>query len=266
MTNVVIFGCGPSGLFAAWAAEQAGASVRIISKKRRSELFGAQYLHQPIPGVETEEREVEYQLLGSFDGYRQRVYGDNYLGPTSVDSLIGRQSAWDIRSTYDRLYTYFEDRITPVKTPINGEGFASILESGVISHSDIIINSIPLPAICLKPALHKFNSQRIWALGDAPERGQLVSMDCPKDKVLCNGEEQDSKHSWYRLSNVFGYTTVEWPSWHYPGVKVQAAEVRKPISTNCDCHPMVRMIGRFGKWEKGILSHQAYDEVSELLS
>lgn len=264
MTSVVIFGCGPSGLFAAWAAEQAGTTVRIISKKRRSELFGAQYLHQPIPGISVEERQVEYRLLGTHEGYRQRVYGDNYLGPTSVDELIGYQEAWDIRSTYNRLYDYFEDRIENVKQ-IDGLLFKSLIESKVFSQYDYIINSIPLPVICLKPALHKFNSQRIWAIGDAPERGQIAPIDCPKDKVICNGQTIDHEDRWYRLSNVFGHTTVEWPGWLYPGSMIQPAEVRKPISTTCDCHPQVKMIGRFGKWEKGVLSHQAYDEMEDIL-
>ena len=49
--NVAVLGCGPAGLIAAWAAEQAGADVQIYSKKVQSIIPGSQYLHGPIPGV-----------------------------------------------------------------------------------------------------------------------------------------------------------------------------------------------------------------------
>lgn len=268
--KVAIFGCGPSGLFAAWAAVQNGASrVAIISKKRRSELYGAQYLHMPIPGIDVEYRQVEYRLLGSVDNYRQRVYGDNYLGPTSVEEFIGYQEAWDIRATYNRLYDRFEDHIHGVKGSLDGMAMRKMLTSKALEGFDLIFSTIPLPAICLKPEVHKFVSQRIWAIGDAPGRGQVCPVQCDAEKILCNGLAKSNVEgdvpTWYRVSNVFGHTTAEWPAWHYPNQKVEAADVRKPISTNCDCHPELRMLGRYGKWEKGILSHQSYSEVEGIL-
>lgn len=271
MTKVAIFGCGPSGLFAAWAAVQNGAKkVTIISKKRRSELYGAQYLHMPIPGVDVESRQVEYRLLGSPDTYRQRVYGDSYLGPTSVDDFTGYQDAWDIRATYNRLYDIFENNIRSANlSGLTPENMRTILGGSSIKEFDYIFNTIPLPAICLKPGVHKFESQRIWAIGDAPGRGQVCPVECEKDKVICNGLDKSAVEGdspeWYRLSNVFGHTTAEWPAWHYPNLKVEAADVRKPISTNCDCHPEMMMLGRYGKWQKGVLSHEAYNEVEGIL-
>lgn len=269
-TKVAIFGCGPSGLFAAWAAIQGGAEVTIISKKRRSELYGAQYLHMPIPEVPAECRQVEYRLLGSVDNYRQRVYGDSYLGPTSVDTLIGYQEAWDIRSTYNFLYDLFEDKIRAVKPGgFDGAGMKRLLDLNNMREFDLIFSTIPLPSICLKPDIHKFESQRVWAVGDAPGRGQKCPIHCDAEKILCNGLDKSAVDGdapdWYRVSNVFGHTTAEWPAWHYPNLSIPAADVRKPISTNCDCHPEVRMLGRYGKWEKGVLSHQAYIDVEGIL-
>lgn len=267
MTNVAIFGCGPAGLFAAWAAVQNGAKrVVIISKKRRSELFGAQYLHMPIPGIDVESTQVEYRLVGTQENYRQRVYGDNYLGPTSVEEHIGFQEAWDIRATYNRLYDRFEDHIRSVKGGLDGESLRKMVEGGSLQGFDLIFSTIPLPAICLKPSVHKFTSQRIWAIGDAPERGQYCPVPCEKNRIVCNGLPQDpGEPDWYRVSNVFGHTTAEWPAWFYPNEKVPAAEVRKPINTDCDCHPELRLLGRYGRWEKGILSHQAFNEVEGIL-
>ncbi len=270
MTKVAIFGCGPSGLFAAWAAVQNGAThVSIISKKRRSELFGAQYLHMPIPWIDAEHREIEYKLLGSVDGYRKRVYGSGYEGETSVEQFIGCQDAWDIRSTYNILYTSLEDKINGVRGSLDGASMQKMVKSKAMAEYDLIFSTIPLPSICLKPEVHKFRSQRIWAIGDAPERGQSCPIQGDPEKILCNGLEKSGvdgdSPEWYRLSNVFGHTTAEWPAWYYPNFKVPAAEVRKPISTNCDCHPELRMLGRYGKWEKGILSHQSYTEVEGIM-
>lgn len=268
MTKVAIFGCGPAGLFAAWAAVQNGAKqISIISKKRRSELFGAQYLHMPIPGIDVESTTVEYRLVGSPDEYRKRVYGDSYLGPTSVDDYIGFQEAWDIRETYNRLYDRFEDNINGVKGNLDGAAMRKMLdERGTLDGYDLIFSTIPLPSICLKPTRHWFTYQRIWAIGDAPERGQFCPVPCDKNRIICNGLPQEpGEPDWYRVSNVFGHTTAEWPAWHYPHEKVEAAEVRKPLKTNCDCHPELRLLGRYGRWEKGILSHQAYAEVEGIL-
>lgn len=265
--KVMIFGCGPAGLFAAWAAVRAGASVTIISKKRRSELYGAQYLHMPIPEIKAEQRTVEYRLIGSPDNYRKRVYGDSYLGPTSVDELTGYQEAWDIRGTYNQLYDYFETSIRSSHLAgIDGEKMRKMLRSKAFEDFDYIFSTIPLPSICLDRSIHKFNAQRIWAIGDAPARGQKCPINCEPEKVVCNGMPfAPGEADWYRVSNVFGHTTAEWPAWYYPRTRVEAAEVRKPLSTNCDCHPRVRMLGRYGKWQKGVLSHQSYIEVEGVL-
>ena len=266
MRSVAIFGCGPAGLAAAWAAQQSGAEVEIISKKRKSELFGAQYLHQQIPGIEAEQIEVEYRLLGTVAGYRSRVYGSNATHQVSVEQLAGFHKAWDIRKTYEFLYGHFEGRIKEVRGDNLDAGlFEAFLGSRQMAKHTAIINTIPRPSLCLKPNEHRFTSQRIWALGDAPERGQSVPFNCPKDTVLCNGTAPDGGLEWYRLSNIFGYRTVEWPSWFYPGPSMQAAEVKKPIDNTCDCHKNVLMLGRFGKWKKGVLVHHAYQEVVEFL-
>lgn len=51
--NIAILGCGPSGLVAAHAAMQININKRVsvFSRNLRSPIYGAQYLHQPIPGT-----------------------------------------------------------------------------------------------------------------------------------------------------------------------------------------------------------------------
>src|SRR3546814_9008500 len=44
----------------------------------------------------------------------------------------------------------------------------------------------------------------------APEIGIKLPYHAQPNTVICNGEQSPS---WYRLANVFGRTTVEWPGY-----------------------------------------------------
>jgi hypothetical protein len=88
--------------------------------------------------------------------------------------------------------------------------------------------------------------------------GIRLPYKCPTNMVVCNGEDNPA---WYRMSNVFGHTTVEWPGSLAQVPVASAARVKKPTSHNCNCwaetSPMIH-VGRYGAWEKGVLSHTAY--------
>ena len=56
--KVAVLGCGPAGLFACHAAVRGGAEVDVYSQKKRSEIGGAQYLHQHVPDVTGTEPEA----------------------------------------------------------------------------------------------------------------------------------------------------------------------------------------------------------------
>jgi hypothetical protein len=226
--------------------------VQIISQGRKSDLYGAQYLHMPIPRVTPEYSVLlGYHLKGSSDDYRLKVYGKMWNGTVSPEDLEQSHRAWDIRATYDILWSQWEPYITPMD--LRPFDIKSILESP--EPPDLIINSIPRPALC--HAGHAFGATEIWAAGDAPALGIRLPYQCPENSVTCNGEDSPS---WYRLSNVFGHTTVEWPG-TIPAVPVNtAARVRKPTEHNCTCWadaPMLH-VGRYGEWAKGVLSHTAY--------
>jgi len=262
MGDVLILGCGPAGVFAAWAAERAGHNVQIVSKKRPSQMFGAQYLHKQIPDIEVENRKVWYRLIGTEDGYRSRVYGSRLI-QTSVGLYQGPQEAWDIRKTYYKLYHYFADRIE--HTPwIDGRTIDQAIPA-LVRQYEYVFSTIPQNVLCVRQHAHLFHSQKIWAFGDAPELGRVWENTCSPEEVICNGITDPSALSWYRISNIFGHTTVEWPWDKYPqGVSV--AEVSKPISTNCDCHKPIIRLGRFGKWKKGVLSHEAFFEAEAIFN
>lgn len=248
--RVAILGCGPAGLFAAHAAELAGFEPFIISKKRKSELFGAQYLHHPIPEVSGEPFQVTYTLEGSVDAYKRKVYGANYRGTVSPDELSQDHEAWNIRSAYDVLWARYEDRIEDVvfSNPHEIDLFLGRLP---FNH---YVSTIPAPLLCADE-LHSFSAARVWAQGDAPERGQAVTVVTTElNTVVCSGL---ADHSWYRKANILGYNTVEWPTNRKPPFE-GVAEVLKPTATNCDCLRGVHRVGRYGLWTKGVLSHEAF--------
>ena len=258
--RAAVLGCGPAGLFAAHALVEVGWEVDIFSNKRRSEMFGAQYLHAPIHGLVERGTVLRYELLGSPEGYRRKVYGDRPdVTSVSPEQYAGHHEAWDIRAAYYDAWDRYADLIRH-RPGIDHRGIEELLNANVYK---LILSSLPAPVICYRR--HQFRSQQVWAIGDAPERG-IFSPVKPggADKVICNGQ---TTPAWYRASNVFGYNTVEWPEGNKPPIS-NVASVIKPISTDCDCwtgpRPILHRIGRYGTWTKGVLSHQAYDKAKEL--
>jgi hypothetical protein len=257
--RVAVLGCGPAGLMAAHAARVAGAEVHIFSRRRKSEMYGCQYLHAPIPGMtDVAPVEVTYHLHGNIEDYRHKVYGDTFDGTVSPEDLVGNHAAWDIRRTYDNMWMEYSRWITPVDVSPRW-----LQTSSSLHDHDLIINSIPRRAIC-HTQRHTFPAEQVWALGDAPERGIFAPRYTGNNQVVCNGF---SEPPWYRASCVFGYSTVEWPSHGLPVTKAfdHAQVVWKPLDTDCDCWPEIMHVGRYGRWEKGVLSHTAYQQVIDRL-
>lgn len=267
--RVAILGCGPSGMFAAHAARKVGWRVDIFSVNRRSEMYGAQYLHEPIPGLETEARDIEYILRGGdSDMYRHKVYRGiqkDRVSEVSPQLLEGKARVWDIRAAYYLAWKMYNDRIIERAEP-------RLKPTDMITFPyeeyRAVFCSIPATALCYRR--HQFFSQSVLAIGDAPERGvKAPEVDIEPDTVVCDAS---ATVPWYRASDIFGYRTVEWPF----NLGTRLLEVRsaggnlvdKPISTNCDCYADREnffRIGRYGLWQKGVLSHDAYYRVKEVL-
>lgn len=269
--KVAVLGCGPAGLMAAHAATLAGATeVAIFSRRRKSELYGAQYLHSPIPGMtDNPPVPVRYQLRGSVEAYRAKVYGDSWDGEVSPDEHLGDHNAWDIRATYNNLWDRYSGRV--YGTELSRNWVRNLMyvemESGRFDH---VISSIPKHATCDDPT-HEFKGQSVWALGDAPERGIFAGdyVELENNVVVCNGLPRGpfGSDGWYRASKVFGYSTVEWPVMDAPGITQPegATSLIKPLATNCDCWSGMIYVGRFGRWEKGVLADSAFHDVLDRL-
>lgn len=256
---VAVLGCGPAGLLAAHAAMLNGHPVAIISTGEKSRLGGAQYLHQAIPFLTDVEPEavVKHKHLGTREGYHHKVYPHNEVPVEAVSfGQFGDQPAWNLRKAYDQLYAFFSPYLTRVV--IKPEDVADIQADGFLA----VFNTIPLDKLCLKG--HTFVSQTVWVAG-----GSLLNQSpvepVDDNTVIYNG---DPNNSWYRCSKTFGIGTAEWPEHHKPplGEDGNLVKVTKPLKTNCDCHPEVVRLGRYGRWSKGVLSHSAFYDVHNFLN
>ena len=85
-------------------------------------------------------------------------------------------------------------------------------------------------------------------------------MPIPDNHVVLNAGEAPR---WYRSARIQGWATVEWPHSVRPPVN-PLWEVVKPLKHNCTCHPDVHRMGRYGKWTKGVLSHEAFYETAKI--
>lgn len=246
--KVLVLGCGPAGLVAAHAAAMLENDVVILSKARKSHMRGAQYLHEPIPGTPwSEPFRIEYTLVGTAEAYRRKVYGPNWDGTVSPEDLSSMHDAWDIRTTYDWLWDTYGSYVQEWDaSPSN------LFGAQVAFAPDVIVSSVPAPLLCGEG--HTFQSAKIWATDTA------LSQDKTDNRVICNG---DAHPSWYRSSRIQGWEGTEWPGRIHKPPVVPMWEVVKPLKNNCSCWPDVVRVGRYGKWEKGVLSHEAWREVAK---
>ena len=262
MTSVAVLGSGPSGLVAAWAAVcylGTPGTIAIYSPIEKSTIWGAQYLHQPIPGISLDEPEViRYRMEGKPEDYLMKVYNGLWDGHVSDDLRDQAHCAWDLRAAYDRLWTYFTPRMIPWAVGPNRDTNMANYR-GLLDTHDIVVNTIPRQKFCQDPS-HKFKFTEIWAMGDSNAQQVPVRMD--EGIIEYNGTEDKS---WYRAARIFGYSSVEWPH-HVNRPPVSGtARVRKPINHNCNCVPEIKHLGRNGRWDKSKLVHHAYADMIELL-
>jgi hypothetical protein len=252
--SVAILGCGPAGLMAAHAAHICGWDFRVYSKKMQSKLYGAQYLHAPIPGVTNEAKTVRYTLRGTPEQYRRKVYGDSWDGTTSPEDFMEEHNAWDLRWAYSDLwYRYAPEIVDCTFYDISYEELRKHLWWG----RDLVVSTIPRTVWDSNNA--NFQRTYIWALGDT----ELPRVDKPYRPepftVACDGTPGTP---WYRVSNIYGHCTMEWP---YNGVKsyipVEGASlVTKPLRYLGNAAPDFLHLGRYGAWQKGVLTSDVFHE------
>jgi hypothetical protein len=241
--RVTVLGCGPAGLIAAHSAISLGAEVRILSKKEKSFIGGAQYLHEPIPGISSlyPDGEIKIEMWGDEKGYALKVYGDPNHQTSWKNYHHGEhRPAWDLRKTYDVLWERYEHLVTDIMIT------EELLKEQVAKSTDFIISSIPAKGLCTKiGAGHHFHKRKV-----------LISQESAADEdnlIIWNGE---ADLPWSRWSRIFGVNG----GYEYPlgSIVAGARAISKPLSTNCNCYPGMLRVGRYGRWNKEGLTHEAF--------
>lgn len=239
--EVAVLGCGPAGLLAAHAVSLEGLQPRIFSMYRRSPIGGAQYLHAPIPELTGDEPDgyVTFVKDGTRDGYAKKVYGRPDAEVSWDLFEAGDHQVWNMRLAYDLLWQRYERHITDAQVhPRHLDGLARLFP--------LTLSCIPAKTLCMLPGRHRFTDQLVYiSTGDeqAP----------PRDMTIVYNGELDIP--WYRGSRIFNTPGVEWPE---APEGLAAHRIHKPLWTNCDCHPDLVRLGRYGAWQKSLLIHDAF--------
>jgi hypothetical protein len=241
---VAILGCGPAGMMAAHAVQLLGKQPIIYSERAEpSRIPGAAYLHKPMPDINDPMKPhgmVSFIKLGSRDGYAAKVY-DRPSAPCSWDQFEeGERPAWSLVETYERLWKMYSGFIIPHHVT------AVDLEE-MKTNYPLIISTIPKMHLCV--AQHEFSYKTVWIRPVAQPGTEPNSM-------VYNGRPSEQ---WYRSSLLFGHGSTEFPRIPTGYSFGNVVEGKKPLQNNCDCHPEIVRVGRFGEWRKGVLSHTAFE-------
>ena len=258
---------------AAHACAVSGVEFSVYSKRRKSYLFGSQYLHEPIPELigEHEGRPVRYLNVGTPEEYRRKTHGKFWDGIIAPEDFESEHTAWNIREAYERLWIRYGRGV------VHSEIVDGVLYAGgmnwmkELAAHDLVISTVPRRLWAVDG--DEFIYSEGWALGDAPEHGIFVPFDITDNTIICDGSQEVQYN---RLSKVFGYTTVEWPA-HIdidivmakPGMPLPSKFIKPlaftPSATVENETSKWLHTGRFGAWRKAVLVTDAWhDTINKL--
>jgi hypothetical protein len=246
MGDIGIIGCGPAGLLAAHAAVQAGYEPTLFAPGATpSPPAPGVFLHMAIPELADPARpddNVTFRKLGRESVYARKVYG--CVTATSWRKFTnGSYPAWALDPLYRQLWQLYGDLVQP--GIVKGDDIKDFLESYRLT-----INTAPLERLCIGG--HGFPRRRTWYVADAPNWVR-------HNEMVYNGLEENT---WFRASKFFGRKLTEFAVEPSNGSGAQGMKVQP---TDCDCHPGMLRVGRWGTWQPGVLLHHAYLEARHAL-
>ncbi len=251
--SVAILGSGPSSAFATWACFDAGIRPVIFALGERTLPPGAFFLHH-LPST-FERRDIYatgvwWLSIGSADNYVRKMWGSTGIPssfPTEPHFQKGFNSAalhemWD-QATFRKLSKPLKDRDV----------------RNISKDYDLVIQTFPNDegkkrrgGTILFPILYReFPATPIYMLlysGDSSSWSRMtmgggrVSFEFPAD---------------YTVDPPF--MTGGWTMGRFPDLK----PFTKPYLTGSNLN--VIMVGRFARWDRNFLSHEAYDLVAEAI-
>lgn len=252
--RIAVVGAGPSGLMAAWAAMQQGHSVDLFDKNHEvvARSHGVFYLHDPcdlptLPRQEMITGVMGYYYQNMLDWseirrrYAQKVYGDPDQA-VSIDSSV--------RTIYHAgvAIQWLKELLTPRIFAEAISGYKGLLDLLQTYHRVIVT----APARAFLGG--DFKSSTVWVrhaeVGQVAERG------------FCFYNVGEA--NWCRWSCSFGVMATEYMT-QVPG----SIQVRKVITADrklFEAAPSeILWTGRYGAWDKSLLTHTTYRDVLDRL-
>lgn len=256
---MIVFGGGPSGLMAAWAATQAGYAVDAIldaqARPPDGTTSGVYYLHAacdlPIPS-----QEVWVTSSGTKQQYAQKVYGDP-KAPCSFPATPHSVTAHDGMAAMRYLWHTFRGKVERARVE-------HLDHMAHLAHGKLAINTIPLNVLTGVDYLH---STAYCLVLETDAEGAFVHYAGAPGLP------------YYRHSVVFGTEAYEYPAdkaervlweeqrrrfaWAHPVVKVEPD--RRAMDAIVRMPPNIMFTGRYGAWSKRTLTHNVYYDTRKWL-
>lgn len=270
--KVCVIGCGPAGLAAAHAAIGLGADVSIVAPKRKTPQNGPVTLQHPIPGISTGHPDGYVRQLvigGSILDYRLKLYGDVNVN-INGDIMRAGYDTWRVQEAYDKMWELYSDLISDRSVdPTEVQWLETT--------NDLVVSSAPAPNLCyhgcgnagcVRHPNHDFRSVQI-AL-----KFTTSYPDQPDNTIIYNAYRGDTFPStfpsraygmdsrWVRSSSIFGVRVTDYKPEDCPNPDLI---IHKPLGTDCDCHPKVLRVGRYGKWHNLAWIDSAYTDTREAI-
>lgn len=268
--QVYVIGCGPAGLAAAHAARGLGRDVVIFAPSRMSPLRGPLLIQQPIPGITVSQPDAyisQHVIGGSILDYRYRLYGDVNIN-IQGDILAPGYDAWRLKPAYHAMWALYSNLIVDMQVyPDNLRYFAEL--EGVL-----VVCTAPRYLMCGQFDVNTWKGKHSFLFAPVDIAPVTMYPGQPDNTIIFNAD--GARGEWVRSSSIFGHKVTEWK----PGDgqkekgRIAAAEryekngpvtIKKPISTDCQCHRRVLFTGRFGAWRNETWIHTAYHDVRRAL-
>jgi hypothetical protein len=243
--NIAVLGCGPCGLLVAEAVHQLGHEPHIYSRKQRSEIPGSQHLQGYIPKVTPQypDSAVMFVRMGTKEGYAEKVYGDPYH-PSGWPQYDGICKSWSVFKAYDLLWAKWSREVVDRELNV-------ITLGNLVDEYELILSTIPQKNICIKS--HHFGGVPFWI-----QPRITPADDQHREVVVFNGLPDDA---WYRWSILGRKESLESTT-----PLAHAIQGWKAIENDCDCWPEIHRLGRWAKWQHGVLLHHAFHEAAEIIA
>jgi hypothetical protein len=219
-----------------------------MAPKRKTPQNGPVTLQHPIPGINTSHPDGYVRQIvvgGSILDYRLKLYGDVNV---NINGNIMRPGfdTWRVQEAYDKMWGLYSDLIKDCEvTPFHAEQ--------LVEYNDLVVCTAPAKRLCFYKGGHEFLSVPIALKFRTSVPNQ------PDNTVVYSARSEDE---WVRSSSIFGVAVTDYKPENCPDPDLI---IYKPLGTNCDCHPKMLRVGRYGKWHNLAWIDSAYTETREAL-